>query len=976
MTSSQSLQRFGKTESMRRTVSGPRTAASPRVPHLDTKKSMQASGLEYLQSAENVEEHYPKLDTDQVARAAELLARIIDSQPGDALEVNCNEQFNAVLMFKRRPMNMSTILHFAIWFVGEFGADAAIIQDLLDKLDDPDDVFLPGYYGSGGPKITFVSAIHLAAGLGHLDILAMLTKHACQKTSDLHKMTADQYVSQWACICPAGTPSEDYLDPIKRMQFSNFYQPIHDSTFAGNGAVTLWLLRQKADPTARNINGITPLHFVAFAGIVGGLESTLGDDLGNIVKELQRTGLAVSAKADMKQFIPGAVDVTPLEVAVADASRFPQDFLGLLAPCLANSSKKTQLTYFEDIKRIADVTPEGALKLVRNIAERGKDKLSVLHRFRLDAQGEGNSDVLASILYTAPLAASEMLELLEMEPEVEDAAHHPIPAKTSLWGLLQNVPMVCTYQFDVAKKNNLLIPTWLNKGDKVKAKPAIEDCGDDDADVDWHDSFMKQPRTEARSTYIKRAHVVTSLLPGILDIDVFMAIAQCQKEYLGIMERKTLQGAISCLWINLVESVWALEAIFAFCDMCAFITLGGLVHDGQHRGSLCLPIICAGIIRSVVMVATFCLAVSRKFASHAQDPTMQGMWSPFSRWTATYILPVICQALLGSYLVYDLVFKHPLGGERDRFDDMLLAACLLISCFRFLWMWRLSVVGSRIFTIIQTMCAPAVNQILFITFMLMFAFVAALMVLARLHTVRLAIDSYRGFLFGDGDGFNGVGMNVAHDEPVTFTENNGALVCFSVFGAFFFNIIVLNIIIAIYGHEYDKVEPETPLRFMMGRADYCVKTVLSWYVISWRGESFNRCLTATALLMIWAGIHVGRYENNVWISAALFAIGQTVLPMALIQCPWFSPEGQDANDRQRFLWICHSSDWQWTSSEMSIDDGIASLHEVMEEKIAHVDSKIASMDEKMDKIMRLLAERSAQSPKGTLATIVDRDHDF
>jgi len=930
------------------------TKFKPRAPHVDI-----GSAIEDLQNSEHVEEYFPKLDASQVARAAQLLGRILNPQPLGLQEVNCKEQFNAVLIFKRRPMNMSTILHFAIWFVSEFGADVAIVQTLLDKLDDPDDVFLPGYYGSGGPKVTFVSAIHLAAGLGQLEILGMLTQHACLKTSNKYEMTPAQYVSQWAMLCPAGTSGEDYLDPVKNTLFSNFYQPIHDSTFAGNGAVSLWLLRQGADPTARNINGITPLHFVAFSGIVGGLESSLADDLGNLVGALQRTGQAVSAKANMKSFIPGADDVTPLEVAVADSSRFPQDHLGLLAPCLAHNAGKLKLTYFEDVKRIADVSPEGALKLVRNIAEKGKNKQTVLHRFRMDAQAEGNSDVLASILYTAPLAASEMLDLLEAEPDVEDAAHHAIPAKTSLWGLLQNVPMVCTYQFDVAKKESLLMPSW-----RLQAKTAksVDECGDEIED--WHDSFMKQPHRQARSTYIKSAHVVTSLLPGILDIDIFMALALCQKEYLAIMQEKTVQGAIFCLWTNLVEQVWAVEVFFLFCDMCAYVVLGGVVHTGGHTGSLCVPIIAAGNIHSLIMICLFFVEVSRKCSAHAEDNTMSCMWSPFSRWTVGYILPMLVQIILGSWLVMDLAFKHELGGKRDKFDDMLLAACLLISCFRFIWMWRLSVIGSRIYTMVQTVSSAAVNQILFIMLMLMFAFVSAIMVLARLHTVRLAIDAYRGFLFGDGDGFSGLGMDVAHDEPVSVTENNGALVCFSLFGAFFFNIIVLNIIIAICGHEYDKVEPETPLRFMMGRADYCVKAVLSFYVISWRGESFKRCLTATALLMIGAGIHVGRYEGNMWLSAALFAFGQTLLPMALIQCHWFSPEGQDANDRQRFLWICHSSDWQWASNEVNFEESIASVQDFLEENLANVDDKIDAVDAKMDRIIQLL-EPNVKSPKGS-----------
>jgi len=960
-----------------------------KQPWMKVKTILHADALERLQDADYVQDHFSKLDPDEVARAASILRSLTEdggsptspksAESGTPREnIAGREEFRKAMMFKRRPMEAVTILHFAIWFVAEHGADPEIIEDVLRNLSDPDDALWPAHCHfsrvDGVPTDAYVSAVHIAASLGQVSILKMLLKHATEKTSPAKRMTKDAFVCEWAKLLPEGSTGENYLDNTQVDPKHLHYQPIHDSTYAGNGEVTLWLLRNAADPCARNNKDITPLHFVAFSGLKGGLGTSLGDDLAKIVRSLQRTGQAVGAKADMHLFIPGCRNVTPLEVAVQDASRFPQDHLGLLAPCLASSS--TNLSYFDDVKQIAEVTPEGALNLVRNIAEKGKESNNILQRFRICAQMEGKSDQFASIFYMAPLAAGEMLDLLEIEPMIEDPAHHSIPTKTSLWGFFQNIPMRCTYQHDVVKQEGLMVPSWDNQekikdsqqrtGAKFLSKRNEEEVSHH-GHSPWHDQFTPKVKKAARNSYIKRVRVVASLLPGILDIDVFMAFAQCQHEHLSIMSKKTVQGAITCLWGNDIEHVWAVRGIFLFVDMVAYVTVAGLIQSDTHAGSLCWPIIAAGNFNCLSLVVSHNISLVQKWSQHASDSTMSAMWSPLSRWNLGYSVPMLLQAALGTCFVVDMYVNNSSEGhaeERSHWDDVLLAACLLISCFRFIWMWRLSVIGSRIYSITQTFLAGAVNQVLFITFLLLFSFICALMVLSRQHTATLAVMAYRGFLFGDGDGFNSVGMHMSdHDSP-SMPTTSGALIGFAVFGSFFFNVIVLNIIIAIYGNEYDRVQPETPGLFMQGRADYCVKAVLSTYVISWRGVFVNELLIVGALISIVAGMVGGRFGIGIFMSASLLCLGQTLLPMALIQCSWFSPEGQDADDRLRYLWMCHPRDWQWRTdgdAKLALTEDVGEEDNDADEKMDMLDEKVDALGAQMEQILRAL--RAQKNPE-------------
>lgn len=940
------------------TKSIPLRGAPPRtrLVRANTRAATDISVLGKLKDTEYIQEHYPKLDHGEVTMAAEALEKVVavcEHTGGvgsrGVKDLSFSTEFRNAMMFKNRPTKSATLLHFAVWFVAEFGVDADLIQLVIESLGDPDEVFLPACYRAG-PKTVFVTAVHIAAGLGQLDILKILTRHVWSAASEEKKMTPHDYVNQWAQITPADSylTGQDYLKEDEEL--THFYQPIHESTFTGYGDVTLWLLQQKAECT-RNVQNITPLHFLAFMGLSGVLEKRLGSEMRLIVHALTesgRKGENVRATANMVSFIPDATNVTPLEIAVEDSSRFPQDHLGLLAPCL---SEGTELTYFQDIKRIADVTADGALNLVRTIAEKGKKHQTVLRRFRINAQQDGMSDILASIFYTAPLAASEMLDLLEVQPEVEDAAHHSVPTRTGMWGLLKNVPMRCTYQDEAINKDCLMIPHWEWK---------TREAGTQDG---WHSEFIPRPARQDRSGHIKSVKTVVCLLPNILDIDVFMAFSHCRKEHFQTMSKKTVQGSIFCLWANLIEHVWLVDISYHFAEAWAYLALGILIPSHEARNSLAWTIVAGGALHQLMHI-TFAAGSAYHKWKNTDDPTMKSMWSPTARWSLSFLIPNLIQVFCALGFSIDLSYQY---GERSRFDDRLLALCLMLACCRFIWQWRLSVIGSTIYTISETFFAGAVSQMLFITCMLLLSTVMSLMVLSRHHTLGLAISAYRGFLFGDDHAFDDLGMDIGHERA--FASDDNVLLFSSVAGAFFFNIIVLNIIIAIYGHEYEKNQANTPAQFMIGRADFCVKSILSSYVIPWKGVRFNQFLRCTAVILIMTSIVIGATRSLgsfwlMWLSATLFAVGHKMLSMSMIQCDWFSPEGQDSSDNHRFLWICHSREWNTMpeTEESNVEEKITTLQDIVEDNMSTMQDQLAELDGKIGDIFEAFSKKMGAPP--------------
>jgi hypothetical protein len=279
----------------------------------------------------------------------------------------------------------------------------------------------------------------------------------------------------------------------------------------------------------------------------------------------------------------------------------------------------------------------------------------------------------------------------------------------------------------------------------------------------------------------------------------------------------------------------------------------------------------------------------------------------------------------------------------SKFDDLLLAVCVLVAAVRFIALVRLSEFGMKLFAIQEVFMSAAVNQMLFISFLCLGCFIVALVVLSRQHSLALAIMTYRGFMFGDGDGFTQLDMD---------GKGRSILLCFTAGGAFVFNIMVVNIMIAIYGNEYDRAEKDNSGLFLLGRTDYIVNNVLCQYNIPWAGLGTHRALTFTSVAIIivsmYIGLHLQHHRSMMWVCAVMFAFGQILFSMALMQCEWFSPEGMDADGNERFLWICHARDWKsyWGDVRQEEEDAEKQLEEDIADKIS------AMMEEKFEKLLK------------------------
>lgn len=606
--------------------------------------------------------------------------------------------------------------------------------------------------------------------------------------------------------------------------------------------------------------------------------------------------------------------------------------------------------FFADIAFLTTLDMEAATDVVREIQNRAAKNNTVLQRFRVDAQKEGRTDLMASILFLAPEAAGMMMDMLIGDPLVQDPAKHNIPTRTSLYGFWKHLPMRCIYRDDAERRDDVLLPSWAFETDKPLEKQDK---------IAWHGWLVPGTTGLAmRTDYVYTVSVSTVLMPNALDLDLFQALARTARKDMKVFSKLSVQGMIYALWNNFVDYMWIAEMVFKCIELFTLMWWSLAWPLVGPRGAItadkpfCWAMVTAGAMKDAVQMFFAVNMCCTKYYGHA-DATMRSMWHPMGGWSSKWFAPRV--AMIWIQVWFSISCRNHLAWEElSQTDQVLLAALVLMKSTYVVFMFRLCAGGAKIYAIFHSFLGGATREMISITAMIFVSFSLAFLVLAKDKAAGWVLaSSYRGLLFGDGDGFNNLGMNV---NEASYPENNETLMIFLVIGSFFFNIILLNLIIAVYGNEYDKVAGETPLLFLHGRAHACVMFIASFHMFPWLGSEFNTTLKLAAVMMATAAMmyHSGRsgttYEP---LTAMLLAAAQLLWQAALAQCDWFSTEGIAANKNKHFLWICHRDRAGETLNEAL---QVGHFEERLDDLRKHVDGSIGALNQKLDAVIDMLAQ--------------------
>lgn len=784
-----------------------------------------------------------RLNAANVENCKKELGLIMSGRSGFDLE----KSWEKILILKNRPLAQCTFLHFAVAESIETG-DTEIISKLLEKRAKLD---AKASYTTSKEDVTVeaeLEAIHVAACLGSVPALEILLKEWQRQKGQGSDAESEGSKSETECQegCAEFLMSPATIREVKKdAKKIQFYYPIHDAAYMGRKDALIWLLDNKAKATATNKDGCTPLHFVALIGGRGLLREE--KDVKDVVEALLNHRADLEARSnDRTTPYPCEKDLQkkiPLEIA-AD-TQFPKQLLCMLAPSQsveASGDGKDFSRLFADIFLLASRNMKVAEDFARQVKEKAlkppqkPEEFEFRLRIWREAQRPGQVDQLARLLYMVPMAAADMLDILTVEPEVQDPAKHPIPSRT----FLRNGPMRCTYRPDSTSVDGVKWPRWTYDASK-------HELGG------WHQDFVPKNELKGRDDDLYDSDVKVLLLPNVLDVDIFMALTRTWETNLKIFARLPVQGIIYCLWDNLVWRVFAWSWILSGIELVVLIYWGLLAKtsDGNAESTgwrnspeyapKCWCVLLAGFLRETFDLVWWFLAHWSKFSEHQREKredyeVMMSLWEPWVFCTDSWFLSTF--GFLAVRLVFLFSTSSFSSSRMSHFNQFLLAGNAFMQGFRMTYMLRLLHRFKRIIAIFKTFFSRAIGEMLLIALMIFMSFSLAFQTLIRNRgTLWTLTYLYRGLMFGDGDGLDKMGLTPAYQEEgennhsnVTLLVDSGAsppdssnaLLVFMFFATILFNITIINLIIAIYGNEYDEVECVTDLYFHKERAKYCL----------------------------------------------------------------------------------------------------------------------------------------------------------
>lgn len=846
----------------------------------------------------------------------------------DVLREQLEEEYEDLVPYKGRYLT-ARALHFAIWLAstsipGEENVNyCEDVKILLWAKAEPSSC---GMYMRKKEAVR-LPALHIAAGLGVIEAMAAL----------LDELPAERVQDEIDRYCMCGDRP--------------FYCALHDAVFNGKAQAAVWLLEQNADPSVKNMEGFTALHWLALRGM------DEDDDVEVVVRSLVRARAAVDEGTEDGSVL-GRI---PLELAVKPGSLFPKHLLYLLAPSYQVLDQRLHTThmprcsFFEDLALMSGHSGKAAQDFADRVARMPGP--TAKHKAIVDAQDENAADCMASLLQMAPEAAASMLGLLLAKPIQESPGHHSLSSRAILGGRT----MQCAYKPDMretrlgARQDRVRWPEWKYDVNTGQIPP-------------WHSKFLRVPREkQARSASVFDVETLALLLPNILDIDIFMALASARSVHRQIFNSLAIKAAVHCLWIELISPVFGLTLLFNTLDLLVLALWGltpsnrpllsrvtgagvGAEEEGRYS-SLQHPrfanFLLAGLLRDVANIGWWLFGLCRKWMRHQSQHSLReysaearvqelrsglhALWHPMKIFDLSHNTntPEMILCLLKTFFLLSVQCSSDCGREMTDYPQALLAVCFFMHCVKLIYMLRVSSFGGKkILVLIKTLVSGAMREIFLIFCLFFLAFALTAVMLDRSVAVGIVSWSlYRGLIFGDGAGLDNMGFAIeglSRGEIPRVTDVDvlkTLLTVMAILGTVTF-IVILNMIIAIYSTEYGRLEMESDLLFQWERAKYCCNCLLGMQKLRSRNRLWLH-LTRVVVIGCLAGsvAFFAAFPTGPDAMAApppfplgalLLATAQVGMQALMMRSDWFAVSGgKEGPMEEHFLWIvrrCEQSD--------------------------------------------------------------------
>jgi len=992
--------------------------------------------------------------------------------PPDELMSIATSRHEAKFVYKKRTLT-GNLLHFTVnWTAqqvqkGKREEAEFVLNRLLECRADLRETaeYTNEDETSGETKGNKLEAIHIAAGRRCVAALKILVKHAREQ----------------------GIHLREYVNACCELEF---YTPLHDASYFGQAyqkgdvrSTIEFLLKYNADPLCEDKNGYTPLHWLAQIGF--NPASELEEVVRLLLKHRARLDVKTRPLVKKEKGEEGEEEreegKIPLQLAASETSSFSRRLMYLLAPSIhfveeagsqgprlartrsAMFQPPKNYSVFDDLCLLACHNTAAAESLAKQLADYADFPL--LKKIRQDAQRHNAVDRVAQLFHMAPEAAARMLELLLVAPKVVDPSRHPIPMRARLVDFFHQKPMHCAYEPDPdmngdkqvvenspasreeakAEAGDLKVPRWNFDSDKEEAPP-------------WHAKLVVVPENNGELIEcMEDVDTGVLLLPNILDIDIFMALASMKPSHFRIFTTVPVQGIIYCLWDHLIVRPLYVRIVADIIGVCVMYTwgvqdsaskertcaadaggqtTGSCAKDGRYSSAdtpLLWTILAASLFRDLSILINRAYSHWRKLQGHLrkyrrwyrrsklrtsskepdltgrspfgmgkngteceQDtqrpPSLHALWKPgaFLSWEMLVLeAPLyMCKALFVSS-TYAAAAAQDLTERQEQW----LAASMWLQCMRLIYTVRLTVWGKKVTTIMKTFFSGAIFGMLVVVFL---SFMAVLLACKMLHcagtTAELTLELYKGLLSGDVGALDTLANETKGFDSAQGDAGDAARTVVVLCAIVLFNICMLNLIIAIYSSEYERLDQESDQHFLRERASSCCDFLLGLPRIPGglprekvRHSLVGLCLIGALCCM--ASAHA--------VAALCIAAAQVLLQAYLMDTPWFPwrgvGEGGDVEEgpaERHYLWLCCGSGCNPESSgdagggpeedtsdaQESPEDGkkgkggralqaryqeLANQNEALQKQNEELREQVSALDEKLDRVLERLDWRPA-----------------
>jgi len=518
---------------------------------------------------------------------------------------------------------------------------------------------------------------------------------------------------------------------------------------------------------------------------------------------------------------------TALQIGARMSSGYPKQMLHLLTKSY-HCPAKSQL--FNEVSTIAQANPTAAVVLLEKMQEvHVGDVKKRLFEEVLEQVKEGrHMEKFITILKMSPVAGFRLLELLMIEPQLQDPQRYPLP----LYAVIPNGRMLCSYQ----PANDGDRPAWMNK----PSPPA------------WHSELRKnlpsnlQSRRDVYEVDVRVLH-----LPGVVNMQVLSILSMLKQDWsqLSIMDGVSVNGIITHAWSKCWSQFYcniAWEILLLL--VLLIVGIAPPPADSHLAYSLFSTVMLANLLASALRLVTGVLVCKK--CTGLKWMTFLGAFA---------IGDIIRFILLATFM---MAAKLPVDTGVER---VLVTLNVLLRCVGLMSLCRVvPELGPLIMAVMRSFL-PMRGMIIFMFAVFgTFAFAFLIFRDANRGTVFVLLYLYQALFLAERDAAESIsGLDLAHQQTLDlgvqmFTGNGDESilmlsVAVTVAGSSLFSLVLLNLTIGMYTKFYEQMVNKASQLFFQHRAKRCVSFMLR---PGWRLALVLRGMASSSSHGAWARRHI------------------------------------------------------------------------------------------------------------------------